>query len=103
MATSSEPIMACLITWFTSCATSPIVSGRSEKVKKLQERLHRAEKMEVLGTLAGGVAHDLNNVLGYVRHSAGFRWSEFFVIHSRSVNWWETQIGFLHLLYFVPA
>ena len=32
--------------------------------KKLEERLSRAEKMEALGTMAGGIAHDLNNVLG---------------------------------------
>ncbi len=39
------------------------VQGEEEK-QTLQEELARAQRMESLGVLAGGVAHELNNILG---------------------------------------
>ncbi len=47
-----------------------------KRQKDLEERLQRSEKMEALGLLAGGVAHDINNVLGVL-----LGYSELILLH----------------------
>jgi PAS domain S-box-containing protein len=49
-----------------------LVVGRDvTENKALQEQLFRSQRLESLGTLAGGIAHDLNNVLSPIMLSLG--------------------------------
>jgi len=60
------------IEWEGRPATLNFVSDITERKEaqearaKLQNRLRQAQKMEAIGTLTGGVAHDFNNILSII-------------------------------------
>ncbi len=54
--------------------------------RKLRDQLLHAQKMEAVGTLAGGVAHDFNNMLGAIMGYAELTWGKMDADHPLRKN-----------------
>jgi len=65
--------------WFDNTGKIIGIIGISRDItehRKLEAQFHQAQKMESFGQLAGGVAHDFNNILSVIQLQAGLLKSE---------------------------
>lgn len=60
----------------------------SEKLKEAQSQLIQSQKMEAMGTLAGGIAHEFNNILGTIMGYTGLLKNEL-PVHSAEKQYAE--------------
>ena len=61
-----------ILKWYGTCTDIHDLKMAQEEREEMQSRLKQAQKMETVGKLAGGVAHDFNNILTAIIGYGGF-------------------------------
>jgi|WetSurMetagenome_2_1015567.scaffolds.fasta_scaffold00355_10 two-component system, NtrC family, sensor histidine kinase HydH len=56
-----------------------IITGRAAEQRKLEEKLHQAERLAALGEMIAGISHEIRNPLGIIRSTAE-------LLHGRTEN-----------------
>ena len=61
-----------ILKWYGTCTDINDLKLAEQERERVQAHLLQAQKMEAVGALAGGVAHDFNNILTAIKAYAGF-------------------------------